>query len=184
MKLIETLRNDLRTYEGDCFAQGVWVAVVQRFGEWRYGIRLSPVRKGLSFLYKVVYKLTQILTGVEYPCEAKMGAGTRIDHFGGIIVSGYASIGDYCVIRQGVTIGLKNETEPVAPKIGDHVSIGAGAKLLGDITIGSHVEIGANAVVLQDVPSHAIAVGIPARIIERKREQKEEPRHHSPSGVQ
>jgi serine O-acetyltransferase len=168
MKLIESIREDLRAHRGDWFAQGFWAFAVHRFGEWRYQIRWSPLRKGMSFVYRVLYKMVQIITGIEFPCEATVGRGTRIDHFGGIVISGYAVIGDYCVIRQGVTIGLKNETEPCGPRIGNHVSIGAGAKILGNVRIGDHVDIGANAVVLSDVPPHSVAVGIPARIIPRK----------------
>jgi len=81
------------------------------------------------------------------------------------VISGYATFGDYCVIRNGVTIGLKNVDHPVAPIIGNHVDIGAGAKLLGDITIGDYAVIGANAVVIHDVPANCLAVGVPARII-------------------
>jgi serine O-acetyltransferase len=169
MHLFSAIAEALRSHHGDWSAQGFWVMVVHRFGEWRYGIHLAPVRKMASLIYKVSYKLVQILTGIEFPCEARIGKGCRIDHFGGIIISGHASFGDYCVLRQGVTVGLKNENHPVGPKIGNYVSIGAGAKILGDITIGNHVEIGANAVVLQNVPSHSIAVGIPARILPKIR---------------
>lgn len=168
MKLINTIREDLQAHGGDWFAQGFWAFTVHRFGEWRYGIRWGLLRKGMSLVYKVLYKAVQILTGIEFPCEAAVGRGSRIDHFGGIVISGYAVIGEHCVIRQGVTIGLKNESEPCGPRLGNHVSIGAGAKILGNIKIGDHVDIGANAVVLTDVPSYSIAVGIPARIIPRK----------------
>lgn len=168
MKLIPAIRETLKAHKGDWSAQGFWVLSVHRFGEWRYGIRFSPARKLCSFVYKISYKVVQILTGVEFPCEAAAGQGTRIDHFGGIIISGYASFGDYCVIRQGVTVGLKNEENPVGPRIGNYVNIGAGAKIIGDITIGDHVDIGANSVILTDIPANSIAVGIPARIIPKR----------------
>ena len=71
-------------------------------------------------------------------------------------------------LRHGVTIGLKNTHQRGAPRIGNRVDIGAGAKLLGPIRIGDDAVIGANAVVLQDVPAGALAVGIPARIIPRR----------------
>ena len=87
-----------------------------------------------------------------------------LDHFGGIIVSGFAKFGDNCRIRNGVTIGLRRIDEQFAPVIGNNVDIGAGAKLLGPITIGDNVIIGANAVVLCDVPANSIAVGVPATI--------------------
>lgn len=108
------------------------------------------------------------MTGIELPCEVELGRNFRIDHFGDIVISGFASFGDDCVIRNGVTVGLKRVDDPGAPKIGNNVSIGAGAKVLGKITIGNNVQIGANAVVLCDVPDNAMAVGIPARVIEQR----------------
>lgn len=169
--LIEAWKEDLGTYRGDWAQQGYWALVVHRFGEWRYGIRTAFLRRFCSLIYKIGFKLVQIATGIELPCEARVGRGTRIDHFGGIVVSGYASVGDHCVIRQGVTIGLRHEAEPCGPKLGSHVNIGAGAKILGSVVIGDHVDIGANAVVLTDIPSHCTAVGVPARIIPKRQEQ-------------
>jgi len=116
----------------------------------------------------LLYKMVQIVTGIELPCEVPIGRNFRIDHFGGIIISGFASFGDNCIIRNGVTIGLKNIDEKSAPTFGNNVNIGAGAKILGDITIGDNVDIGANAVVLRDVPASSLAVGVPARIIRKK----------------
>ena len=78
------------------------------------------------------------------------------------------SFGDNCILRNGVTIGLKNIEEKAAPRIGNNVNIGAGAKILGNITIGNNVDIGANAVVISAVPNNAIAVGVPAKIILKK----------------
>jgi serine O-acetyltransferase len=166
--LFLTIREDLASHGGDWSAQGFWALAVHRFGAWRYGIGFGPARKAASLVYKVLFKVIQIATGIELPCEALVGRGCRIDHFGGIIVSGYARIGDGCVIRQGVTVGLRHVDDPTAPRIGDRVDIGAGAKLLGPITIGEGAVIGANAVVLRDVPAGAVAVGIPARILPKR----------------
>ena len=166
--MFDNIRADLRAYQGDWGAQGFWAMVVYRFGRWRYEVRPSVIRKPLSLIYKILYKWVQILTGIELPCEVPVGQGFVIDHSGGIVVSGYASFGDHCRIRTGVVIGLQNVDEPCAPQIGNHVDIGAGAKVLGRIRIGNHVCIGANAVVIQDVPDHSIAVGIPARIKPRR----------------
>jgi len=84
-------------------------------------------------------------------------------HPNGIVIHPGATIGVNCLIFQQVTIG--NGSRPGQPMIGGHVDIGAGAKLLGGVSIGDHARIGANAVVLDDVPAGACAVGIPARII-------------------
>ncbi|MEM7184689.1 MAG: serine acetyltransferase [Spirochaetota bacterium] len=166
--MFANIKKDLQTYKGDGSKQGFWVMVVFRFGQWRYKVRPSIIRKILSFFYKVWFKWIQIITGIELPCEVKLGNNFRIDHFGGIIISGFASFGDNCTIRHGVTVGLKNVEDPGAPQIGDNVDIGAGAKLLGKIKIGNNVSIGANAVVLQDIPNNSVAVGIPAKILPRK----------------
>ena len=164
--MLENIREDLRNYDYDISAQGFWVMAVYRFGRWRYGIKARPIRMPFSLLYKFMFKAVQILTGVELPCEAKVGKNFKIDHFGGIIVSGYASFGDNCRIRNGVTVGIKDIDDLRAPQISSNVDIGAGAKILGPIKIGNNVKIGANAVVVEDVPDNSIAVGVPARIIQ------------------
>ena len=160
--MFENIRADLRSHAGDWGAQGFWVMVVYRFGRWRYRVRPTLLRKALSLLYRVLYKWVQVLTGVELPCEVEVGRNFVIDHFGGIVISGYARFGDDCRIRTGVVVGLSRVDDPCAPVIGNNVDIGAGAKLLGRITIGDNVLIGANAVVVRDVPSNCIAIGVPA----------------------
>ena len=166
--MFENLREDWQTYERDIARQGLWVMAVYRFGRWRYGITQPWLRVPLSFAYKVLKLASQILTGIDLPCEVRVGRRLLIEHFGGIIVSGDTVLGDDVVIRNGVTIGLKRTGEKGAPVIGNRVDIGTGAKVLGAITIGDDVVIGANAVVLTDVPANSLAVGVPARIIPRK----------------
>ena len=141
---------------------------VYRFGRWRYRIPVALLRVPFSLLYKGLKLLSQILTGIDLPCEVQVGKRFTIEHFGGIIISGDTVFGDDVVIRNGVTIGLRRTGVRGAPRIGNRVDIGAGAKILGDIVIGDDVAIGANAVVLQDVPANSIAVGIPARVRPRR----------------
>lgn len=162
------IRGDLAAHGGDWGAQGFWVLLVYRFGRWRYSVRPALLRKLFSLFYKVLFKLVQIVTGIELPCEVRLGKNFVIDHFGGIVISGYASFGDNCRIRNGVVVGLRRVNEPCAPQIGNNVDIGAGAKLLGNIRIGNNVAIGANAVVLCDVPDDHVAYGVPAVIKPRK----------------
>jgi serine O-acetyltransferase len=166
--MFDNIREDLRAHGGRWGAQGFWVMVVYRFGRWRYGARPAILRKLLSVFYHVLFKLVQIVTGIELPCEVPVGRGFVIDHFGGIIISGYASFGEDCRIRNGVVVGLRHVGDNRAPTIGNNVDIGAGAKLLGPIRIGNDVRIGANAVVLCDVPDHCTAVGVPAVIRSRR----------------
>lgn len=142
--------------------------VIYRFGRWRYGVRPVIARKFFSLIYRILYKLVQIVAGIELPCEVPVGKGFVIDHSGGIVISGFARFGDNCRIRSGVVVGLSRVDDPCAPVIGDNVDIGTGAKVLGNIVIGNNVLIGANAVVLTNVPDDSIAVGVPAVIKPRK----------------
>lgn len=165
--MFDNIRADLSAHSGNWGAQGFWALVIYRFGRWRYRVRPVLIRKALSLLYKFLYKLIQVVTGIELPCEVLVGRNFVIDHHGGIIVSGYARFGDDCRIRSGVVIGLSKIDEPCAPVIGNNVDIGSGAKLLGRIRIGNNVAIGANAVVICDVPDDCIAVGVPA-VVKRR----------------
>jgi serine O-acetyltransferase len=165
--MFDNLKEDWITYDKDISRPGLWVMVVYRFGRWRYTIKPRVLRLPFSFLYKLLKVFVQILTGIELPCETQLGRRVRIDHFSDIIISGDTVIGDDVIIRNGVTIGLKNTKERGSPVIGNRVDIGAGAKILGKIHIGDDVVIGANAVVIQDIPPGSLAVGVPARIIPR-----------------
>lgn len=166
--MFELLREDWETHGRQLSRQGLWAMAVYRFGRWRYTIGPRVVRIPFSFLYKFLQKLVEVFGGIELPCEATVGRRFRIDHFGGIIISGDATFGDDCIVRNGVTVGLRNTGQRGSPVIGNRVDIGAGAKILGPIHIGDDVAIGANAVVIRDVPAHSIAVGIPARILPRR----------------
>ena len=166
--MFEHIREDLRAYGGNYGAQGFWAMVVYRFGRWRYTVRPLIARKVCSLIYRILFKLVQILTGIELPCEVAVGRNFVIDHSGGIVISGYARFGDDCRIRNGVVVGLARMDDACAPAIGNNVDIGAGAKVLGRIRVGNDVLIGANAVVTRDVPDGSIAVGVPAVIKPRR----------------
>ena len=171
--MFDNFREDWITHERNPWRQGLWVMAVYRFGRWRYRLGPRLIRAPFSFLYKIAFKFIQILTGIELPCETRIGRRFKIEHFGGIIISGDAIFGDDTIIRNGVTVGLRQTGNRGSPTIGNRVDIGAGAKILGAITIGDDVAIGANSVVIRDVPSNSIAVGIPARIISRRRAANE-----------
>jgi serine O-acetyltransferase len=162
--MFENIREDWRTYEGSLSRQGLWVMLVYRFGRWRYTVNHRLLRMPLSFIYRVLKLWSQVVTGIDLPCEATVGKRFCIEHFGGIIISGDAKFGDDCIIRNGVTVGLRRTGQRGAPVIGNRVDIGAGAVILGDIRIGDDVSIGANAVVLKDVPANSIAIGVPAQV--------------------
>ena len=166
--MFQNIRQDWQAHDCNWTRHGFWALVIYRFGRWRYGVRPRLLRLPLSFAYKLLKFFSEMLLGIEIPCEAVIGQRFTIEHVGAIVISGDAVFGDDCVIRNGVTVGLKNRNHRGSPVIGDRVDIGAGAKLLGNIRIGNDVAIGANAVVLCDVPDHCIAVGIPAQIKARK----------------
>ncbi len=166
--MFENIREDWQTHHRNWSRHGFWVLLIYRFGRWRYTIHSRILRKPFSFLYQLLKFFSEMLLGMELPCEAVIGRRFVIEHIGGIVVSGDAIFGDDCIIRNGVTVGLRNRGVRGSPTIGNRVDIGAGAKLLGPIHIGDDTAIGANAVVISDVPPNSIAVGIPARIRPRK----------------
>jgi len=170
--LVAQIRADWNNHGSDWTRQGFWALAVYRFGRWRQGVHFTPIRKVLSFFYRFSFKLVQICAGIELPCEAVIGEGLRIDHFGGIIISCMVVMGRNCVLREGVTIGQRNGEDLRAPCLGDNVTVGPGAKIIGPITIGSNVDIGPNAVVTTDIPPDSWAEGSPARVIPKKKARK------------
>jgi serine O-acetyltransferase len=169
--MFNDFKEDWATYGGDLSRRGLWAMATYRFGQWRYTIKSGIIRKPFSLLYKILKVFSEMVTGVELPCEAVVGKRLVIEHAFDIVVSGDAVLGDDVILRNGVTIGLRHRLQRGSPVIGNRCDIGAGAKLLGPITIGDDVAIGANAVVITDVPSNSIAVGVPARIRPRKPEE-------------
>ena len=104
--------------------------------------------------------------GIEIPYTMRIGSGLFIGHFGGIVVSGFAVIGNNCNISHGVTLGQGNRGPRRGyPVIGHHVYIGPGAKVIGKVHVGDNVAIGANCVVTCDIPDGAVVVGVPGRVI-------------------
>ena len=108
------------------------------------------------------HRFWSVVTGADIPLNSHIAGGLLLPHANGVVIHPDASIGPNCLIFQQVTIGTRGPGG--APTIAGHVDIGAGAKILGPVTIGEHAVIGANAVVLTDVPAHCMAVGIPAKI--------------------
>lgn len=166
--MFPNIQEHWQDHQRDFTRRGFWALAVYRYGRWRYRIRPRWVRVPFSLLYKVLKLLAEMLCGIELPCEVEIGHHFVVEHCGGIVISGDAVFGDGCIIRQGVTVGLRYTGQRGSPIIGDRCDIGAGAKLLGKIRIGNDVAIGANAVVLTDVPDGMTAVGVPARVRPRR----------------
>lgn len=110
------------------------------------------------------HRFWSVVTGADIPLNCKIGGGLLIPHPNGIVIHPDAEIGPNCLLFQQVTIG---DAGGGVPRLGGHVDVGAGAKLIGSLVIGDHARIGANSVVTSDVPSGETAVGIPARIVSR-----------------
>jgi serine O-acetyltransferase len=162
--VFENIREDWQAHDRSWNRHGFWVLLIYRFGRWRYSIRPRVLRMPFSFLYEIGKFFSVACLGTELPAEVKIGRRFVIEHIGGIVISGDAVFGDDCTLRNGVTVGLRYKGVRGSPRVGNGVDIGAGAKLLGPITIGDGSSIGANAVVITDVPANSIAVGVPAKI--------------------
>lgn len=148
----------LRPLVRGLLSQGFQALLVYRIFRWFYEHRI-PTQPMRFFVERFI----EITTGISIPVQAGVGKGLRIHHFGGIIVHPDTIVGERCTIYHGVTLGDLGGWGG-APRIGNEVVVGAGAKLLGRIEVGEHSRIGANAVVLTSVPAGCLAVGVPAEI--------------------
>jgi serine O-acetyltransferase len=129
-------------------------------------------RWGIPLLPRMISQFARWLTGIEIHPAAIIGKGFFIDHGMGVVIGETAEIGDYVTLFQGVTLGgTGKEHGKRHPTIGNHVVIGAGAKILGGIKVGDNVKIGANSVVLKSVPANSTVIGVPARIIKAEGER-------------
>jgi len=162
----QLLREDLKVYDRDWSRPGFQAIAVHRLGAWRMRIRWKLLRLPFSLIYHLLYIFVRNVYGIELPYTVALGRGVILEHQHGIVIHGNCVIGNNCIIRQGVTLGNRYLERPFeAPVLGQRVNVGAGAKILGRVTLGDDVQIGANAVVLEDVPAGRTAVGIPARLL-------------------
>lgn len=165
--LFSTLREDIRAkarwcYESDgrrdvvraLATDGTLAMVLYRLMQWSRRHRLWP-------LEMVFNKLNGVLCRCVIGRGAEFGPGFVLVHADGIVINGTVKGGRGVMLEHQVTIGAERRQSPV---LGDHVFIGAGARVLGQVRVGDHAKIGANAVVLSDVPSNHTAVGVPARV--------------------
>ncbi len=137
-------------------------------------VNRSAVTKVIFYPYLVFYRyVVDWLWGIELPRKLTVGKGLSLFHGHALVVNQAVVIGDNCILRNSVTIGhrkLPDGTFSKCPRIGNNVDIGANACIIGDIIIGDNAAIGAGAVVFRDVPPDSVAVGNPARILERKQQ--------------
>jgi serine O-acetyltransferase len=161
--LVELLREDFETYGKDPFEPGLWVVLTHRLGNARMDLRRRTLRGPCTLAYLIAERAMAWGWGIDLSYSVRLGRRVRLWHHGGMVL-GARSIGDDVHIRQNTTFGLAHRfaTEE-KPIIGDRVDIGAGACVLGPVTVGHDAVIGANSVVVRDVPPHTTVVGVPAR---------------------
>ncbi|WP_019506680.1 serine O-acetyltransferase [Pleurocapsa sp. PCC 7319] len=143
---------------------GTQAIVSYRFAHWLHKLNLP-------FFPRFLSHLTRLLTGIEIHPGATIGNRVFIDHGMGVVIGETAVIGNNCLLYQGVTLGgTGKDNGKRHPTLGCNVTVGAGAKILGNINIGSNARVGAGAVVVKDVPANSTVVGIPGRIVSQRDE--------------
>lgn len=142
---------------------GVWAVATYRIANRLY-------KANWKRSARVIMGLNQIITNIDIHPAATIGNRVFIDHGTGVVIGETTIIEDDVLIYQGVTLGGVNLTAGKRhPTIKRGVVIGAGAKVLGNITIGEYSKVGANSVVVKEVPDHSTAIGIPARVVDKGR---------------
>lgn len=173
MKAVDRLREDLAAAKlRDPAARSGWEIAVLYSGLhaiWSYRLAHVLWRRGLRFPARALSQLTRWLTGVEIHPGAQIGRRFFIDHGMGVVIGETAELGDDVMLYHGVTLGGRTrDAGKRHPTLGDGVAVGAGAKILGPVTIGVGSVIGANAVVTRDAPDDSILVGVPAKARSRR----------------
>ena len=138
---------------------GVHAMINHRIAHWFY-------KHKMMFIARAISQMSRKATGIEIHPGAQIGKRLVIDHGMGIVIGETTIIGDDCLLYQGVTLGGSGKEKGKRhPTLGNNVLVGSGAKVLGSFRIGDNARIAANAVVLNEIPDHATAVGVPARIV-------------------
>jgi len=170
MKMIEDIRSVFKrdpaarnVFEIITCYSGVQAVIIYRFTHllWRYK---------LYWLARFISTLARWITGIEIHPGAVIGRRFFIDHGMGVVIGETAEIGDDCMMYHGVTLGGTQTRDKVKrhPTLKDGVIIGAGAKILGPITLGKNVRVGSNSVVVRSVDDNSTVVGIPGRVLKKK----------------
>lgn len=172
MGFIKTLKEEIAlVMERDPAARSKWQVLflypgVKAVLSYRIAHRLH--KKGHYFLSDWISKRARRKTGIEIHPGAQIGKGLFIDHGMGVVIGETTIIGDNCTLYQGVTLGGTGKDKGKRhPTIGNNVTIGSGAKVLGPFTVGDNSKVAANAVVLNEIPPNSTCVGVPAHIVKR-----------------
>lgn len=169
---ISKVREDINViYENDPAAKNLLEVILCYPGLHAlifYRLAHRLYKWNIPLIPRIISYLTRIITGIEIHPGAKIGRRFFIDHGEGVVIGETTVIGDDVLIYQQVTLGgTGKESGKRHPTLGNNVIVGAGAKVLGNITIGDNVRIGAGSVVVEDVPEHSTVVGIPGRVVHR-----------------
>lgn len=169
--MFDLIASDLRAKAAWCYqderpsamfkvllTDGTFAMVFYRLMQWARKYRLSPIEL-------IANRLNSICCNCIIGRGAEFGRGFVLIHATGVVINGQVIGGDNVFLEHQVTIGAERRQ---SPRLGNNVFIGAGAKIIGSVTLGDHSRVGANAVVLDDVPAHATVVGIPARVVRRR----------------
>lgn len=153
----------------------LWGVACYRFGHWVYKERRPDLLQPLCKLaYQAANKLLEATTEMFLDPQAEIGAGLYIGHSGGVHINEATVVGRECDLAHQVTIGTSAMGRAGAPVLGDRVYVGAGAKILGAITVGEGARIAGNSLVIADVPAHATVMGVPARVVMRSEPRAQE----------
>ncbi|WP_044410041.1 serine O-acetyltransferase [Thiomicrospira microaerophila] len=175
--MFKRIRQDVKcVFDRDPAARNLWDVLTTYPGVhaiiW-YRVAHFLWGKGLKWLARFIATTARWFTGIEIHPAAKIGERVFIDHGMGVVIGETAEIGDDCTLYHGVTLGGTSWQEGKRhPTLGARVVVGAGAKILGPITIGDDARVGSNAVVIKDVPADKTVVGIPGRIVTRSSDEK------------
>lgn len=170
-ELAALVREDWTVNDRDWKRPGCQAMILYRFGVWKDGFRFRILRIPLSLIYWLGHIFIRNVYGIELYFTTKIGRRLRIAHQSGIVIHHSSTIGDDCLIRQGVSIGRGPNhgggSADAGPILGNRVEIGANAILIGGITIGDDVVIGPNAVVMTNVPANSVVASPVCKILPR-----------------
>lgn len=177
VKLLRHIRQDVRSVQERDPAARSFVSVMLLYpglhAIWAHRISHWLWRRERYFVARAISQLVRSITLIEIHPGARIGRYCFIDHGNGVVIGETAVVGEHVTIYQGVTLGGTDLSHVKRhPTIGDHVLIGAGAKVLGDIHIGDHTRIGANSVVTKSVKPHSVVVGVPGQVIAVRADQE------------
>jgi len=163
--MFETLRHDIQAvFDRDPAARNIFEVLTYAGLHAIVWFRVAHYlnKKDVPFFPRLISQIARLFTGIEIHPGAEISRGFFIDHGMGVVIGETTVIGNNVTLFQGVTLGgTGKEKGKRHPTLGNSIVVGAGAKILGNITIGANVMVGANAVVLKDVPSDCTVVGIP-----------------------